>query len=278
MGRDSFIAARAVLPSGPLDLHQFAAELARRLLNLESLERARRGAHRELLQETAALREEVTHHRARAMRLKHDLRAPLVAMKGYVDMLLRGMAGPLNPRVRRYLERLAHAVERQRDLIDAELSEGPRDASRPIDFNRLLERAVSKVRPGAVARSIPLRVESARQHAWVLGNRDQLQLLCDRLLRIALRQARPESEIVATLSASDACIQLAVHSLSPWQPQVDEFHVCHEIVRRHDGQLFVNEGDRVVIEVQLPRDKTAERWLELSREPHPLIFQRAGGD
>jgi len=248
------------------------------LLNLQSLEGARRHAHAELLRETCSLREEVMHHRARAMRLKHDLRTPLVAMKGYVDMLLRGMAGPLNARTRRYLERLAHAVERQRDLIDAELSEGPRDAARPVDFNRLVERAVSKVRPGAVARRIPLRVESARPQTWVMGNRDQLQLLCDRLLRIALRQARPESEIVATLSASDSCIQLAVCSLSPWQPHVDEFHVCHEIVRRHEGQLFVNEGDRVVIEVQLPRDKATERWLLLSQEPHALISQRAGAD
>lgn len=273
---DRLVGLLLVEGGGPQsDSDSAAIELAGCLLALESVDRARQRAHRELLQEALSLRDELTHRRARSMRLKHDLRTPLVAMKGYVDMLLRGMAGPLNARAVKYLQRLSRAVEHQRDLIEAELGEGGRDAARPINVNRLLERAVAKVSPGAFARGISLRMESAPQHAWVLGNRDQLQMLCDRLLRIALRQAHSPSGIVATLSAWDAWIRLEVRSLSPWQPQVDEFHVCHEIVRRHGGQLFVNEGTQAVIEVQLPRDKAAERWLQLSGAPHPLIHGEA---
>jgi signal transduction histidine kinase len=57
----------------------------------------------------------------RYLRLRHELKNPLVAIKGYVDMMLRGMVGPFAEPARRYLRRIAVAVERQRAVIDDQL-------------------------------------------------------------------------------------------------------------------------------------------------------------
>ena len=54
--------------------------------------------------------------------LRHDLKAPLVAIKGYVDLMRRGIAGPLTPRMERYLEEVIRATQRECDIIDSRLT------------------------------------------------------------------------------------------------------------------------------------------------------------
>ena len=55
---------------------------------------------------------------ARCAHLRHDLKNPLVSVKGYAEMMLRGMAGETTPKMRTYLERIGASVARQRELID----------------------------------------------------------------------------------------------------------------------------------------------------------------
>lgn len=52
-------------------------------------------------------------------RASHDLKAPLVAIKGYVDMILRGFGGPIEPKATRYLEKVNGSVDRMKELIDS---------------------------------------------------------------------------------------------------------------------------------------------------------------
>ncbi|MBI3182133.1 MAG: hypothetical protein HYZ28_08305 [Myxococcales bacterium] len=68
---------------------------------------------------------------ARLAMVRHQLKTPLVAMKGYLDMVRRGMAGPITPVMDRYLERVAAGIERARALVDSELqATAPRNADR----------------------------------------------------------------------------------------------------------------------------------------------------
>lgn len=54
--------------------------------------------------------------------LRHDLKAPLVAIKGYVDLMRRGIAGPLTARMERYLDEVIRATQRECGIIDARLT------------------------------------------------------------------------------------------------------------------------------------------------------------
>ncbi|HZH02993.1 MAG TPA: histidine kinase dimerization/phospho-acceptor domain-containing protein [Myxococcaceae bacterium] len=54
-------------------------------------------------------------------RARHDLKTPLAVMKGYLDMMLRGMGGELTPQMRRYLERMGQAVRHELTLLDSRL-------------------------------------------------------------------------------------------------------------------------------------------------------------
>jgi signal transduction histidine kinase len=63
--------------------------------------------------------------------VRHDLKAPLLAIRGYVDLMQRGAAGPLTPRMERYLARVMEATLRECALIDSELTLSPSSSGYP---------------------------------------------------------------------------------------------------------------------------------------------------
>jgi signal transduction histidine kinase len=221
----------------------------------------RQRARRDHLSIVQLSQREMEHRVARAIRARHDLKAPLVSMRGYLDMLLRGMAGPLSSQMQRYLHRIAQSVEKQRALIDSEVLAGP-DGLSLVDIDHLVRMAMERAAVAATARGIGLTIDGWGQPIWTRANRSSLELLFHQLFRIAARRARSGSLIAVRLRRSADWLSVEVHSDLPWQPQVDEFRICQEIIRRHRGQLFVYEGREVVVEIRLPREPDIERWLQ----------------
>lgn len=67
------------------------------------------------------LREANRHRTALLSQARHDLRTPLTALKGYADMINRGMAGPVTPTLQRYVDRIGKAVDRECELLNERL-------------------------------------------------------------------------------------------------------------------------------------------------------------
>lgn len=67
------------------------------------------------------LREANRHRTALLSQARHDLRTPLTALKGYADMINRGMAGPVTPTLKKYVDRIGKAVDRECELLNERL-------------------------------------------------------------------------------------------------------------------------------------------------------------
>lgn len=97
--------------------------------------------------------------------MAHELRTPLTAVRGYTDMLLRGLAGPLPARVAEYLEHVRGASGRMLDLADvlldyARIESGTEQLQlEPVELAAVVARAVADVRPRADARGLALSVD-----------------------------------------------------------------------------------------------------------------------
>ena len=63
--------------------------------------------------------------------LRHDLKAPLMTIRGYVDLIQRGAAGPLTPKMQRYLANVMQATLRECALIDSQMKREPTSAESP---------------------------------------------------------------------------------------------------------------------------------------------------
>lgn len=220
----------------------------------------RQRVRRERLSGAQSYRRELEHLDARTHRVQQDLKAPLASMRSHIDQLLRGMAGPLSSQMQGYLQQLSHSLEEQRALIDSELSTGP-DGLALVDVDHLFRRVLQRAAVFAAGRGIGVSVDAWRVPVWVRADRSLLELLFRVLVRIAVRQTRSLGRVDARLRADEDWAIADFRSDVPWQAKVVEFRICQEIVRRHQGQLFVSEGRDVLVQVRLPLERNLERWL-----------------
>jgi hypothetical protein len=137
------------------------ARLGATLLAARRRERAAQARQRSLCNELRGLKREVAHRERSRSVASHDLRTPLLVIKGYVDMMRKGMTGELTPTMERYLERMMSATQDMGALISKQLAPG----SVPEDLLTLLSASfetVKRARPVCVrleceAKSVPIR-------------------------------------------------------------------------------------------------------------------------
>lgn len=225
-------------------------------LTEDLLDRAHRArAELQVRRRMAELEEDAARVEALLTRAAHDLKAPLVPMKGYVDMLLRGMAGPLNPTMERYLGNLKASVERQRQLVEQCLSRERR--GKGTDLAQTLRVEGARFLATASARGVQLSM-NAPSDCLVPARRSTVRLLARTLLREACACSPQGAALRIELSPGAKGFQLSMHCDRDVRPWRRGLAVCEEVIRRLGGQLQLPAERDVFFEALLPS-------LDLSR-------------
>lgn len=152
------------------------ARLGATLLAARRREIAAQARQRSLCQELRRLKRELAHRERNRSVASHDLRTPLLVIKGYVDMMRKGMTGALTPAMERYLERMMSATQDMGSLISRELAPG----SVPEDLLSLLTASFESVKR---ARPLCVRLEREAKSAPVRGPGAVVALLARTLAR-----------------------------------------------------------------------------------------------
>ncbi|NBD10696.1 HAMP domain-containing histidine kinase [Corallococcus silvisoli] len=152
------------------------------LLQAHAREVARGASQARLLEAKQRLERAVAAQDKRRSRAAHDLRTPLMVIKGYVDMMRKGTAGPFGAQAQRYLERITKVAADQKDLIDRRLSP-------PVpgleDLRPVLERAFAPTPgPGRAEPTVMLPTDRA---VPVRGARADWELLARTLAKATAR-------------------------------------------------------------------------------------------
>ncbi|MFL5350647.1 MAG: histidine kinase dimerization/phospho-acceptor domain-containing protein [Hyalangium sp.] len=160
---------------GP-ELLERIARLAGTLLVARRREASAQTRQAQLYQERRRLERELAFRECNRSRASHDLRTPLLVIKGYLDMMRKGMTGALTPTMERYVERMVSATQDMNMLIVQQLSRG----GAPEDLRYLLEQAFE---PLARAPHVTLHLECALPSAPVRGSTAVLTQLARLLAR-----------------------------------------------------------------------------------------------
>jgi two-component system OmpR family sensor kinase len=154
----------------------------------------------------------------------HELRTPLTSIRGYAELLRKGVFADQESRDRA-LGRIEHEAGRMGGLVDdllllARLDQGRPLERRPVDLKRICRDAVDDARAAAPGRPVELVADGP---VVVLGDNDRLAQVAHNLVRNALTHTPAGTPVIVTVMVEDQMGVLAVRDRGQGleQPQAE---------------------------------------------------------
>jgi signal transduction histidine kinase len=143
--------------------------------------------------------------------VSHELRTPMTSVKGYLDLLIGGMAGEINATHKRFLSTIKINADRMINIINnmiyvSELEGTPFQLSvKPTDVSEQVNEAVDAIREQLEVRDLALSLEVAGDLPPVSADPTRLRQILDNLLSNAYKFTYPggQIKIVAQLHEGD---------------------------------------------------------------------------
>lgn len=149
--------------------------------------------------------------------LTHELKTPIVAVKGYNQMLLREKEGPITPKQREFLQISLDNINRQLLLIDGLLDYSRLDRNGGllktdrIDLGEILNDCLMAIRPEAQGTMIDLEAELPPSALPIVADRLRLTQAFSNLLSNAIKFTPPGGRVrVSCKSETDGCYVIRV--------------------------------------------------------------------
>jgi len=178
-----------------------------------------RRAHdrRRLILEAEALRKEkeVLEENFITM-VSHQLRSPLVAVQQYFEVVLAGIMGPIDGRLKEMIlkarDRLDGLLSLINDWLDlARINKGQIvDKFRPVDIQKVLEKLLEFMRPLAEESGVTLELNRVPGSIFVLGDEQTLEQAFTNLISNALKYNKPQGRIRISLKEDAESVSVAV--------------------------------------------------------------------
>lgn len=212
--------------------------------------------------------------------VSHDLRSPLTAILGYVELIER--AGDINEQQREFVERVQFSVQQITNLVTDLLDLGRIEAglettreSSPISV--LARYAVEGLRAAAETRGLQLRVDLPEDLPLVSGDPIRLRQMIGNLLENAIKYTPKDGQVTIMASSEGDQVILKVSDTGPGIPPADQpylfdkffrasnvadrspgtglgLSIVKSIVDHHNGRIWVDSslGQGTTFTVVLP--------------------------
>jgi signal transduction histidine kinase len=133
--------------------------------------------------------------------VSHELRTPMTSVKGYLDLLVGGMAGEINDVQRRFLSTIKINADRMINIINNMIYISDLDGDlvrlnmRPTDLAEQIHDAVAAIREQLEVRDLSLSLEVADDLPPVRADPTRLRQVLDNLLSNACKFTYPRGQI-----------------------------------------------------------------------------------
>ena len=218
-------------------------------------------------------------------KVTHNLRAPLAAMIGMVEVLRGGYIAPVDPHVDEYLRRIERRAHTMVELIGEvlQLADNRAKLESPeftnVDLHKLAGRIGRTFSDQAIQRGLTLTIDVPDNLPAISGNEEQLERLLENLISNAVKYTPGQGEVnVDFCLTEDACIRITVADTGIGIPaeaqprlfreffradnakEIEEvgtglgLSIVREIVNQHDGTIRVDseQGHGTRFEIKLP--------------------------
>lgn len=201
----------------------------------------------------------------------HDLKTPLTAVKGFVDMMLSGKAGPLTAKQERFLRSCSGAISREAELVEglenyARAKVGNQVINKgEVDISDVLRKSLAWLEPLAELKNIIMETEIEDGPMIIQGDAHQLSRVFSNLFSNAVKYNQPGGSVKIEARAyglEKVCISVKDTGIGiPSEEQGKVFEryyraksshstkapgmgiglaVVREIIQLHGGEIFVD--------------------------------------
>jgi PAS domain S-box-containing protein len=166
--------------------------------------------------------------------VSHDLRSPLTAILGYVELIER--AGEVNPQQQQFIQRVKSSVHATTGLIDdllnlGRVEVGLVDEVVPVDLKLVVANALSALQPRVREKNQTVKMGRIGSLSPARGNRVQLGQVVDNLIGNAIKYTQEGGEIRVKLREEGNQLILQVEDNGPGIPVEEQGRIFEKFYR-----------------------------------------------
>ena len=149
--------------------------------------------------------------------VSHELRTPLTPIKGYVELLLQGNIGTLDPKQKEVLETVLKNTNHLHDLIESIIDISRIEAGKPLEIEKepfFLEKTIKESVDNSASlffdKGITLDFNYSGGDLAILGDRKKIIRVMDNLLGNALKFTPKGGHATVTLQREDKMVKITI--------------------------------------------------------------------
>lgn len=198
--------------------------------------------------------------------VSHDLRSPLTAILGYVELMER--AGPVTDQQREFIQRVQFSVNNITSLINDLLDLGRIEAGfdtrkEIVPFAALLNYSIEGLHSRVVEKEQELIIEVPDKLPPVLGNPVRLRQMCANLIGNAIKYTPQKGKIIIRLVMEGDQLVFQVTDNGPGIPAADQPYIFDKFYRASNVPFDIpGTGLGLAIVKSIVENHQGRIWVE----------------
>ena len=198
--------------------------------------------------------------------VSHDLRSPLTAILGYVELLER--IGPLTDQQKEFVKRVQASVQNITALVNDLLELGRIEAGydsqkETIPLEGIISYTTENLRPQVKERGLNLRLDLPQQIPPLRGNPIRLRQMLDNLIGNAIKYTPDNGDITIEVEVQEGQIILRISDTGIGIPPADQPHIFNKFYRATNAPKGVGgSGLGLAIVKSIVDNHQGRIWVE----------------
>ena len=203
----------------------------------------------------------------------HDLKTPLAVAINYIQTVLDGFAGEVEPKQRKWMERsvvrLQELLQLINDFLDASQLDEARIAQElePTSLEPIVQQVMAEISPRARDKEVTIQTTIPPSLSWVLGSPKRLHRLLINLLDNGCKFTPRGGSVTLTCTEEDDCVRIDVSDTGTGIPASYVPHIFEDYFRVRRQEFIPGAGLGLSTARRIVEAHGGKIWVESPYRP-----------